>query len=211
MNRFDSCFAYPYGANKTFHIHYSSDYYDRFYKAQGEAASFVTINKHGVTGTLCSSKKEFFHENKKQQVVYIGNLKILPRLKTSKIIYQLIKALKTQYVEQTHLAYSIVMDRTHGGVFLNDHSRFFPQFNYQKKLFIYSIPTTPACHPSIENILIEDFNSLYDTKKNEQISQRSVLNPIILKDKISLATGILEDTKKAKQHFLNHSELIPQL
>src|SRR5437867_9963421 len=92
LAEFELQFTYPLGPGRTFRISHGDDY-PRFFRAMGEAVSFVVTNQDCVLGTLgVAIRRLLLPDGFEPTVAYLGDLKVVPRARKSMVFLQLVGA-----------------------------------------------------------------------------------------------------------------------
>lgn len=212
LEKFESEFRYPLGADSWFRISHCDDY-TRFFRAIGNARCFIATSGSDVVGTITSTICRVrqpggeFHRGG-----YISDLKIANST-SGRTLLQLLRAAR-DWTASTP-SFCIVMDGTVRSPVNYSGRLGIPEFVELAKLLILRIPVElrpriPSEQPRVEINACDRENvmQLYEqltvdcfATDGGQATTRSLMQPIGLIASDGSACGVLEDTRRCKRLF----------
>lgn len=112
LARFESRFTYPLGSEGRFRIDHGGDY-TLFFRSVGEGVCFVAERDGEVLGTLSAALRPLLTPGGAgRNVLYTGDLKVLPELRHARVLWRLAQALELWARPRVDAAFSVVMDGT---------------------------------------------------------------------------------------------------
>lgn len=210
LTAFESQFHYPLGSDQSFRITHGKDY-PRFFRAIGEATSFVAIQDGAVTGTAgLAVRRLLMPDGTARLVGYIGDLKIAENSRGTRILWRLTQAMRSACERfQVKTAFAVVMDGTSQTPPSYTGRAGLPHFTAVGKVTILRISTDRGS--------CETDDDYYATSKEAgeecywnlchgrygcpvgSPEHRSEMKPVWLMRPDGVTCGLLEDTRRAKR------------
>ena len=106
---FERLFTYPLSQDTYFRIDHGRDY-TAFYRSMGQAKTLVVILNENVIAIVSMVIRNIQINNDFQKILYIGDLKIHPSYRSTRVLFNLAKMIQKQFSATVQYAYSIVMD-----------------------------------------------------------------------------------------------------
>ncbi len=208
LETFESSFTYPLGVHQRFGIRHSPDYL-RFFRAMGEAQSFIAIEQGCIVGAIAVALRRLLNpDGQSLRVAYFGDLKIIPEARGGRTFIELTRRASRWVLERSSVAFSIVME---GTTLTPEHytgRAGLPAFTELAKLAVIRVPNEP-CVPTLETLITTDL----ETHANlfHKLSAGRYATPVLAPHMRSSATplpfvladgsacGLVEDTRLAKR------------
>lgn len=211
FTNFEKQFFYPLGPGRSFYIEHSQDY-PLFFKSMGEGCCFVAEQENQVLGTLgVSYRPIFFPDGSTQNVLYVGDLKIVPRARSGSVLWRLFKALKIWAEDKKGPIFGVVMDGTLKTPLAYTGRMGLPLLDKIASISILKISTKAAASRDFFRDNEAPFEQYQDLLRQQQergyacgsskSELRSEREAIWLVDPEGKACGMLEDTRKCKRLF----------
>jgi hypothetical protein len=221
LAEFETHFTYPLGNACRFRISHGNDYL-RFFRSMGEATLLVASDGTTIHGSIARVEKELILRRKSSPLVglclahYLCDLKVKPASRGSMVLPRLIKETKRQIESSgTRACYSVVMDGT--GRLPTDYTGRLgvPKFERLAKISILRLTAHDHAQPTTTCRIVspEEYAKLAESiypsgyaASNRNAQHRSSMEPVYFSTNNGDACGILQDTRRAKQLFLESGE-----
>jgi hypothetical protein len=208
LESFERDFTYPLGPGRSFRIEHGPDY-PRFFRAVGEAASFVAAGPDGVVGTLgVAVRRLLLPDGGERPVAYLGDLKIAPRARGGMVLLRLARAAQAWAGPLAESALCVVMDGTRVTPTGYTGRAGIPAFRELGHVAVWRVPTRGDQQAGDERFLAE-CNAGEECYRRLSASryaspggvpaERSETAPTWLVHPDRLACGVVEDTRRAKR------------
>lgn len=206
LGEFESHFHYPLGQHGWFHISHGSDY-TRFFRAMGEARSFVAQREGKVTGVISVARPTLRGPDSTTiEAAYLADLKIAATAGGRTLLRLLRESVAWARRTPTTPGFSIVMDGTPQSPISYTGRLGIPAYCELCKLMILRIPCLESPTPSVATrSSLHDVQLRHRTLTEDRFatsggdcSQRSQLQPIGLINSDGNGCGIIEDTRRCK-------------
>ncbi len=211
---FESEFRYPLGADSWFRISHGDDY-TSFFRAIGDARSFIAMSGSEVIGTITSIICRLRHPGGEfRRGSYISDLKVA-RSTSGRTLLRLFRAATDWTLTSPTPAFCVVMDGTVKTPVNYTGRLGVPKFSELAKLVILRIPVELLARVPSERLRLEikacereDAKRIYErltvdcfATDGGQSSTRSLMLPIGLIASDGSVCGVLEDTRRCKKLF----------
>lgn len=211
LGAFERQFRYPLGDESEFSISHGRDY-ARFFRAIGEAACFVAVDRDEVLGAVgCSLTRLRTPSNEEVLAVYFGDIKVSPGARSSRTLYRLFKATHSWVHGRTTIGFGVVMDNTTVLPGRYTGRLGFPRFEVSGKIALFHIDTHQQSDRR-SRLEARSSNPVVTGNNDRRIQNRSSfellgteprtrsrMHPVQLHSEDGFARGLLEDTRAAKQ------------
>jgi hypothetical protein len=212
LAEFEAGFTYPLGPGRSFRIEHGVDY-PRFFRAIGEAVSFVVIQEDRVVGTLGVAVQRLrCPDGKERPVAYLGDLKVAPQARGGGVLRGLARVALPWLLPRVEAAYGVVMDGTAVLPRAYTGRIGLPQFQELGRVVVLRLPIGRVYREGDDRFQAasehgwECFRRLsagrYAGLGGRPV-ERSQHPPAWLLHPDGLACGLLEDTRKAKRLIAN--------
>ncbi len=207
---FEAQFVYPLGPGRSFRISHGVDY-PRFFRAMGDARSFVAEKDGRVLGTLgVSLRNLILPDGKTQRAAYIGDLKIAPTARGGLVLYRLAREAYAWAKPQVSCAFGVVMDGTAALPHEYTGRAGVTAFAKRGAISIRRFPADLAASDDCVTPSPSEGESQFNLLAHGAIfasggepALRSNITPQWIASPDGLAIGRLEDTRQAKWLLLN--------
>lgn len=207
LTRFESRFTYPLGSHGRFRIDHGDDY-TQFFRSTGPGVCLVAERDGEVLGTLSAALRPLLTPGgSERQVLYAGDLKVLPELRHARVLWRLAQALEDWARPRAQAAFSVVMDGTAVTPLAYTGRAGIPRFQDLAHLVIFRIEIRPDEGKDLPWRTSEAIGeSCYLKLSRPRFAVaggapelRSSLPPTWIVHPEGRACGRLEDTQKAKR------------
>jgi hypothetical protein len=209
LEDFEIRFSYPLGEHAKFRISHGEDY-ARFFRAIGESVVLVAERDGEVMGTLGGALRGLgAPDGREAQVLYIGDLKVLPGIEAGLTLLKLAGAMRAWAEKRVAAAFGVAMDGTRKTPERYTGRFGIPEFAPVGKIMVLRLACdTEARGARSRSCTKEEGLSLYRSLSRGCYAavggapqERSAIEPSWTMLKSRMACGMLEDTRKAKRLF----------
>jgi hypothetical protein len=208
LGAFETQFTYPLGPGRSFRISHGDDY-PRFFRAIGEAACFIAEREGCVLGTLMAAIRRLtLPDGGERPVIYLGDLKIAPAARGGMTLPRLVRNAQTWADGRAEAAFAVVMDGTRVTPERYTGRMGIPPFRELGKVMVLrlSTPTDDAGADDSFTATAKPATERYQRLSAGRYAcpggnpaERSETAPVWLMHPDGAASGLLEDTRKAKR------------
>jgi hypothetical protein len=205
---FETIFTYPLGAGRTFRISHGDDY-PRFFRAMGEARSFVVEESGRVLGALGVAVRRLqFPDGKRQEVAYLGDLKVDPAARRGLVFFRLAWAAQAWLRDKASIGFGVVMDGTRDTPDKYTGHVGIPGVRVLGKTIIWQLRCAAANDQNDDRFAAgqEQVDECYRKLSRGRYAslgadpaERSQMPPVCLMHPRGSACGLVEDTRRAKR------------
>lgn len=214
LEEFEQSFLYPLGTQQKFRISHGREYLP-FFRAMGEATLLVAQHAGAVLGTLVLVRRMVQIRTRTETVEspadYLCDLKIRPEWQRTPLLFRLIASARKRIEESgVRHCYCVVMDGT-GRLPTHYTGRLgIPAFEKLGEIMIIRAASAAAgVHDRSLMATASEVEQLSEQIRGPGVaaspsrsSERSLISPMGLIDPARAACGVLEDTRRGKQLWL---------
>lgn len=206
LAEFERQFTYPLGPGRSFSISHGDDY-PRFYRALGEAASFVLEEGGKVRGSLGVAVRRLqLPSGRMSNVAYFGDLKVDPAARKGFAFLQLALAAERWLRDRADSGFGVVMDGTRTTPDAYTGQLGIPAARVLGKTIVWQFPCVATPDPrhfhSTPAAVRDHYRKLSRGRfacPEATPSERSEMEPVALLHPDGLACGLVEDTRRCKR------------
>lgn len=218
LEEFEYSFLYPLGPKQKFRISHGREYLP-FFRAMGEATLLVAEHAGDVLGTLVLVRRMVQTRTsagmQESPAFYLCDLKVRSEWQRTPLLLRLIAAAR-KLIESSGVrrCYCVVMDGTRRLPTSYTGRLEIPPFEKLGEIMIIRATFTPEIDPDLGQLVsISEVDQLFQQIRSPGVaaaqglsSERSRMSPRGLIDASRSACGVLEDTRRGKQLWLQSGE-----
>jgi hypothetical protein len=215
LQAFETQFQYPLGEG-WFRISHGHDY-TCFYRSLGPATCVMTQDEQGITGVCCATERQLHMPGEADQtVLYLGDLKVAPRARGKRVLWQLAQALRGCH-PHINAAYGVVMNGTALTPNAYTGRAGLPEFQKIGVINIWQIPTLShlASNEGVVPVSAQAGEALFKRLSSQQVYSLSGHPGVRSQQPVQWwatndgsACARMEDTRGAKKLFTHDGQEI---
>ena len=206
---FERSFEYPLGSGRSFRISHGDDYH-AFFRAMGTAACFFALHDKVVVGSIAVVIRRLgLPDGGERSVAYVADLKVAAGPRAGRTLFQISRAALSWARMQTDAAFAVVMDGTRATPAAYTGRVGIPAFGAVGAVMILRLAIDGAPGSSTDGAYVGDamtaeqrYHELcrgHYSSPGGQPAARSLMPATWLVATDGMATGLLEDTRRAKR------------
>jgi hypothetical protein len=213
---FERSFRYPLGPGRFFRISHGDDYH-AFFRAIGTAACFFAVDDGVVIGSIAVVIRRLgLPDGGERAVAYVADLKVAAGPRAGQTLVRLSRSARSWAGERTDVAFAVVMDGTRATPATYSGRVGIPAFDAIGALMILRLAINGARVSSTDGVYhvharaaetryLELCRGHYSSPGGEPAT-RSLMPATRLVATDGMATGLLEDTRRAKRLWADHGD-----